>query len=89
MGDACLQVRADPSMLLRQRLITRLSIALAELPSNSIGKCAMPTFDMLFPTEGVDPDFVPEPIGDFDMDDHGLVMHSSGLPLFHLPHGQC
>ena len=53
--------------------------ALEQLPSKTVEKCAMPTFDLLFPTKGFDPTFVPEPMGGFEIDDNALVLHSSGL----------
>ena len=55
--------------------------ALAQLPlSKTVEKCAMPTFDVLFPIKGFDQQaFVPEQMGDFSLDDIGLVLHSSGL----------
>lgn len=55
--------------------------AIKQLAPDSVQKCAMPTYDALFPTGGVDPSFTPEPLGEFRLDDDGLVLHSSGWPM--------
>lgn len=60
--------------------------AISRVSPNIVQKCAMPTFDLLYPTEGVDPSFVPEPLGDINMDDCALVLHSSG-PYFNFLSG--
>lgn len=53
--------------------------AIGLLDASHVQKCAMPTFDLLFPTKGVDPSFVPEPISEISMEEHALVFHSSGM----------
>lgn len=53
--------------------------AIAQVSPTLIQKLDMPAFDLLYPTVGVDPSFVPEPLGEIDMDEPALVLHSSGL----------
>ena len=53
--------------------------AVAHLTSSNVQKLDMPTFDHLFPIKGIDTSFVPEPLGEINMDDRALVLHSSGM----------
>ncbi|KAI5121945.1 hypothetical protein M0805_002017 [Coniferiporia weirii] len=60
--------------------------ALNQLDSaTAIKKLKMPVFEDLFPTEGRDPSFRPEPLADVDMDALALILHSSGTTAFPKP----
>lgn len=54
------------------------SDAIAHVSPTVVQKLAMPTFDILFPAIGIDSSFVPEPLGEINLDDRALVLHSSG-----------
>ncbi|EJC99103.1 acetyl-CoA synthetase-like protein [Fomitiporia mediterranea MF3/22] len=86
------------SALLKQTQVTHLfttgeshiqqniAAAIKELPEpSSVVKCCMPVFEDLYPTKGVDPNFVPSRISEFDLDDTAIIIHSSGTTAFPKP----
>lgn len=43
----------------------------------------MPVFEDLYPSIGMDPNFVPSPLPDLDMKANAIIIHSSGMSLFY------